>query len=98
MRPQHIYSRELAGLGSIREDASNPQETGSLREFRGLVGWGWGHSHENRGRGGGMECGTVGGWTLRGINSGVFKKKRKKERKKERKEGRREKKRKEKRK
>ena len=30
----------MLGLSSIREDASNLQETGGLGEFRGLVGWG----------------------------------------------------------
>ena len=34
---QHIYSRGLLGLGSVREDASNPQENGGSREFRGLL-------------------------------------------------------------
>ena len=29
-------------MGSVREDAPNPQETGGAREFRGLIGWGWG--------------------------------------------------------
>ena len=41
MRPQHIYSRGLLGLGLLREDAPNPQETGGPREFRGLLGCGW---------------------------------------------------------
>jgi hypothetical protein len=36
--PQHTYSRGLLGLGSVREDSPNPQETGGPREFRGLVG------------------------------------------------------------
>jgi hypothetical protein len=27
------------GMGSVREDAPNPQETGDPREFRDLVGW-----------------------------------------------------------
>jgi len=35
---QHIYSRGFPGLGSVREDAPNPQETGGPRRFRGLVG------------------------------------------------------------
>jgi hypothetical protein len=35
----HIYSRGLLGLGSDREDAHNPQETGPPRVFRGLVRW-----------------------------------------------------------
>ena len=38
-RHQHICSRRLPGLSSVREDASNPQETGDPREFRGLVEW-----------------------------------------------------------
>jgi hypothetical protein len=37
-----MYSRGLWGLCSFRDDASNPQEIGSLRKFRGHVGWGWG--------------------------------------------------------
>ena len=54
------------GLGSVREDAPNPQETGGLRMFRVLgrsgmggsdilleTGVGWGIS---------IGCGTVGGW------------------------------------
>jgi hypothetical protein len=41
--PQQINSRGLLGLCSSRDDVPNPQETGGLREFRGLVGWGlWG--------------------------------------------------------
>ena len=39
MRPQHIYSRGLQGLGSVREDIPNTQETGGPGKFRGLVGW-----------------------------------------------------------
>ena len=42
---QHIYSRGLLGLGSVREDEPNPQGIGEPREFRGLdrwvVGGGW---------------------------------------------------------
>jgi hypothetical protein len=38
--PQHIYSRGLPGLGSVREDAPYIQETRSPREWSGLVGWG----------------------------------------------------------
>jgi hypothetical protein len=37
--PTHICSRLLLGLGSVTEDARNPQETGSPRKFRGLLGW-----------------------------------------------------------
>jgi hypothetical protein len=33
--PTHI---QLPGLGSVREDILDPQETGGPREFRGLVG------------------------------------------------------------
>jgi hypothetical protein len=29
----------MLGLGFVREDAPNPQETGGCREFRRLVGW-----------------------------------------------------------
>ena len=49
MRPQHTYSRGLPGLDSVKENAPNPEETGSLRQFRGLVGWG--HPHGDRGLG-----------------------------------------------
>jgi hypothetical protein len=38
--PQNIYSRGLLGLGSIKDDAPNPQETGGPREFAGQVGLG----------------------------------------------------------
>jgi len=40
--PQHLCSRGLPGLGSVRENVPNPQDTGGPREFRGLVGWGSG--------------------------------------------------------
>ena len=53
---QHIYKRGLLGLGSVREDAPNSQETGGS-----LMGCG-------RGEGGGMGWGTVRGWTERGKN------------------------------
>ena len=68
---QNIYSRGLWGLGSVREDAPNPQETGVPREFRGLVGGGgaWGHPHGTRGWEGGMGWRTDRGWTRRGIKS-----------------------------
>jgi hypothetical protein len=39
-----MYNRGLLGLCSFRDDAPNPQETRSLREFRGQVGWGLGSS------------------------------------------------------
>jgi hypothetical protein len=59
-------------MDSIREDVPNPQETGGPREFRDLVGWGGGILVETGGgERGGMECGTVGGWSWRGIKSGV---------------------------
>ena len=34
------------GLGSVREDAPSPQESGGTREFRGLLGWGSGVREE----------------------------------------------------
>jgi hypothetical protein len=36
MRPQHLYSRGLLDLASMRKDAPNPEETVGPREFRGL--------------------------------------------------------------
>jgi hypothetical protein len=42
------------GLGLVREDAPNHQETGGPRDLRGLVGWGmreWGHPYGDRGVG-----------------------------------------------
>ena len=39
LKTQHVYNRGLLGLGLVREDVPNPQETGDLREFRGQVGW-----------------------------------------------------------
>lgn len=71
---QHIYSTGLPGLGSVREDALNPQDTGGPREFRGLMGQGLGagkFSWRQGGQGGGMGCGTIAGWTRRGIKSEV---------------------------
>jgi hypothetical protein len=38
--PKHIYSRGVPGLGSVREGAPNPQETGDPRVLSG--GW-WVH-------------------------------------------------------
>jgi hypothetical protein len=69
-----MYSRGLRRLGLDRENTPNPQETGGPREFRGLVGWGMGGEGilvVAGGQGGGMGCGTVGGWTGRGMKSGV---------------------------
>jgi hypothetical protein len=48
--PTHIYSRGMLGLGLVREDAPNPQETRG-REFRDLVGWGVGSSSWRQGAG-----------------------------------------------
>jgi hypothetical protein len=42
MRPQHKYNRGLSGLCSFRDDAPNPQETGSQ------WGWRWGIHVETR--------------------------------------------------
>jgi hypothetical protein len=34
MKPAtHIYNRGMSGLGSVREDAPNPQETGGPKEW-----------------------------------------------------------------
>jgi hypothetical protein len=33
--PQHIYSRGLQGLGLVKDDTPNPQETGGPKEFKG---------------------------------------------------------------
>ena len=55
----------MTGLGLVREDAPNLQETGGSREFRGLLGWVVGHTCGDRGLGGGMGSGTVEGWTRR---------------------------------
>jgi hypothetical protein len=51
--PQHIYSRRLPVLGSVIENAHNPQEIGSPGEFRGRVGEGvgWGHPFGDREKG-----------------------------------------------
>jgi hypothetical protein len=63
MRLQHIYSRVLLGLGSVKEDALNSQETGGTREWKGLVRWVWGGDIFVEMRGTGKECESVRGWT-----------------------------------
>jgi hypothetical protein len=40
-----------------------------VRRSGGEGVWGWGHPHGDGG--GGMGCGTVRGWTRRGIKSGL---------------------------
>lgn len=47
-----FFFKDRDSLGSVREDAPNPHETGGLREFRGLV-WcgGVGRSSWRRGTG-----------------------------------------------
>jgi hypothetical protein len=67
--PQHIYSTGLPGLGSIREDAPNRQETGGPRERRGLMEWKDGDIHMEMG--GRYEVWNSRGWSGRGIKSGV---------------------------
>jgi len=37
MRPPTHIQQRTPGLGSVREDAPDPQETGDARKFRGLV-------------------------------------------------------------
>ena len=49
MRPPIHIKHRLLCLGSVREDAPNAQETGSPKEFRGLVGWEWGHLMDTAG-------------------------------------------------
>jgi hypothetical protein len=72
MRPQHIYSRGLPGLASVREHASNPGETWvsyGVRTFGGV-----GESGDillEKMAEASVRCGTVKGWTGRGINSGL---------------------------
>ena len=69
--PQHTYNKGLLGLGSVREDTPNPQETGGPRDFRRWgAGW-WGYPSGDKGAEGGMECGTIRGWTGRRIKYGV---------------------------
>jgi hypothetical protein len=60
--PIHIQKR----IAGYRGDATNPQETGDPREFRGQVGWGVVISTLRQGWGGGMGCGTVGEWSGQG--------------------------------
>jgi hypothetical protein len=77
MRPPTHTQQRTAVLGSLGEDAPNPQETGGPREFRGLVESGLGGGDILLGGssgGGGMGWETVRGWTRWGIISGVNKK------------------------
>jgi hypothetical protein len=69
--PQHIYSRGLLGLGSVKEVADNPQEIGGPREFRGLGDGGRNTLMETGGQEGGMRCGIIRGRTGRGKKSVV---------------------------
>ena len=46
---QQIYSRGLLGLGLVREDVPNPQETGDPRDLEVWWGGGWGHPHRDMG-------------------------------------------------
>jgi len=65
--PQHVYSRRLPGLDSVREDALNSQEIGGPRKFRGLVGcrgggqWGYLPGDRGVGMGSGAVRGGLGG-------------------------------------
>jgi hypothetical protein len=49
-----LYSRGLLGLGLVREDAPNLQETGGPRGFRGLA---TGDILKKTWQGGGIGCG-----------------------------------------
>jgi hypothetical protein len=45
-----MYSRGLLGMGSVIENAINPQKTGNPRDLTGMVGWGQeGHPLGDRG-------------------------------------------------
>ena len=77
---QRFLNLSALVVGSVREDAPNPQETGGSREFRGLVASGVGGGdilEETGGWGVGMGHGIFRGWT-RGwwwaIKSGVINK------------------------
>jgi len=60
---QHIYSRGLLDLHSVRKDSPNPQETGDPWEFIGLVGcMGWVHPHGDRRLG--WRCGIWNSWRV----------------------------------
>jgi hypothetical protein len=59
----------VLGLGLVREDEPNPQETGGPREWGGLLQWG--NPNIEGGQEEGMGYGTVRVWTGRGIKSGV---------------------------
>jgi hypothetical protein len=53
-------------LGSVREDAPNPQETGGPRDYKVLLDGEFGVGTSSWGTEGwreGMKCGIVGRWT-----------------------------------
>jgi hypothetical protein len=68
MRPPTHTQQRNAESGSVREEAPNPQETGGRRKGEVWGGEGMGEMGQV-GVGGNMECGTVRGWTGRGIKS-----------------------------
>jgi hypothetical protein len=71
---QHIYSRGLPGLASVREDAPNPEDLrpqGVGRSDGVEVGEWWQPFGD---REGGIGWGTVRGQTGRGIRAGLYKK------------------------
>jgi hypothetical protein len=64
----------MTGLGSVREDAPNPQENGCHREFRGLVGLVVGGENilvETEGQREVWDVEQSEGWIGRGVKSGV---------------------------
>jgi len=71
MRPSVHIQQRMPDKDSVREDAPKPQETGVPRESGGQVGVGLGQRWRWVCGGGGMGCGTVRGWTGRGIKSGL---------------------------
>jgi hypothetical protein len=69
MRPPTHIQQRIPRSGFSERDESNPQETGGPRE----LGRGRGLGHPPGDREGGMGCGTVEGWTRRGIKYGLYK-------------------------
>jgi hypothetical protein len=63
--PQHVFRRGLQGLGLVRDDAPNSQETGGPRDFRGLMWVGVGGGNRGVGR-------SYGIWNSQNENMKIF--------------------------